>query len=132
MTTVPSGSAATIGTTAKTELGSDSRTARPWAVVALTCANVLGQRSTTLSPARSKRNNRAGATYGSPAAGPKPPKPVDGTDDSMKSAPSCAPDKTKYGAPAFIAIGIRPGCIVTPADQVEYAAGACAAAAAQA
>ena len=41
-------------------------------------ANVFGQRMTTVLSTRSKRMMRAGATYGSPGAGPNPPRPVAG------------------------------------------------------
>jgi hypothetical protein len=86
---------ATTGTTATTELGSDVCVPSACGVNWSTLANVLGQRMTTVSSTRAKRMMRAGATYGSPAAGPKPPSPVQGTDVSMKSWSNCVVAMTR-------------------------------------
>jgi hypothetical protein len=96
MTTFPVlASSAAIGSTAITEFGNDSAT--PVARAELGCAlkYVFGQRNTTLSPTRSNSIIRAGATYGSPGAGPSPPNPVLGTDVSMNWRPSCTAEIDK-------------------------------------
>ena len=88
-----------------------------------TLAIVFGQRITMLSSTRSKRMMRAGATYGSPGAGPKPPSPVAGTAISMKSWPSCAFETAKETLPLLRMTPINPFVTVAPFTNASYFTG---------
>src|SRR5450755_68497 len=88
ITTVPEASAATIGSAAMTESGNDAATDCASGDPGAARKFVLGQNKMIRLPIFVNSIMRAGATYGSPGAGPNPPKPVDGTDVSMNSRSS--------------------------------------------
>src|SRR5215469_7042409 len=112
-----------MGTTAMTEFGKDSATPTARAALLPDVKFVFGQRMTTLPPIRLNSIMRAGATYGSPGAGPKPPRPVSGTDVSMNCFPSCAAEMTRYTLSSLVTIGNKPFCTVAPWTKSEYGAG---------
>src|SRR5215469_2983515 len=112
-----------MGTTAMTEFGKDSATPTARAALLPDVKFVFGQRMTTLPPIRLNSIMRAGATYGSPGAGPKPPRPVSGTDVSMNCLPSCAAEMTRYTLSSLVTIGNKPFCTVAPWTKSEYGAG---------